>query len=99
MTANKNPCSTSGVKSTCVADMNAHGQMAYTDRTESVLLSPVFRRRRRTSANPTAMIRNSEAIFSISRRVIMDQDYTPAVQGAYGEGNGLMVAGVELHFQ
>lgn len=29
----------------------------------------------------------------------MDQDYTPAVQGAYGEGNGLMVAGVELHFQ
>ena len=29
----------------------------------------------------------------------MAHDYTPAVQGAYGEGNGLMVAGVELHFQ
>lgn len=68
--------------------MNAHGQMAYTDRTESVLLSPVFRRRRRTNANPTAMIRNSEAIFSISRRVIMALDYTPEVQGVYGEANG-----------
>ena len=29
----------------------------------------------------------------------MAQDYTPAVQGAYGEGNGLMVVGVELRFQ
>lgn len=56
--------------------MKAHGQMAYTDRTESVLLSPVFRRWRRTSTNPTAMIRNSDAIFSINKRVIMNRDYT-----------------------
>ena len=26
----------------------------------------------------------------------MAQDYTPAVQGAYGEGNGLMVAALSL---
>jgi len=39
------------------------------------------------------MIRNSEAIFSISRRVIMALDYTPEVQGEYGEAGGVMLAG------